>query len=108
MFIRTLTGDARMARLVLIEVVGASPRLAVGRREVLHEFAALIAAVVAPPPAPEASCSRLSMTTMSPVGGVNELLVDWTLGHQKATVEELTDLCHTLFIAACRAISEQP
>ncbi|MFD3837808.1 hypothetical protein ACFWWC_16305 [Streptomyces sp. NPDC058642] len=48
------------------------------------------------------------MTAMSLVGGVNELLVDWTLGHQNATVEELVDLCHTLYIAAYRAISDQP
>jgi AcrR family transcriptional regulator len=106
-FIRTLTGDARMARLVLIEVVGASPRLEVRRREVLHEFAALIAAVVGPLPGQEASASRLTMTAMSLVGGVNELLVDWTLGHQNATVEELIDLSYTLFIAAHRAISDQ-
>lgn len=107
-FVRTLTSDARMARLVLIEVVGASPRLEVRRREVLHEFAALIAAVVGPLPDPEASAGRLTMTTMSLVGGVNELLVDWTLGHQNATVEELIDLSCTLFIAAHRAISDQP
>ncbi|GGS36725.1 TetR/AcrR family transcriptional regulator [Streptomyces violaceus] len=107
-FIRTLTGDARKARLVLIEVVGASPRLEVRRREVLHEFAALIAAVVAPLPDPGASSNRLTMTAMSLVGGVNELLVDWTLGHQNATVEELIDLSYTLFIAAYRAISDQP
>ncbi|MDQ0596535.1 short-subunit dehydrogenase [Streptomyces canus] len=61
-----------------------------------------------PPPVPEASSSRLTMTAMSPVGGVNELLVDWTLGHQNATVEELIDLCHTLYIAAYRAIGDQP
>lgn len=107
-FIRTLTSDARMARMVLIEVVGASPRLEVRRREVLHEFAALIAAVVGPLPDPESRSSRLAMTAMSLVGGVNELLVDWTLGHQNATVEELIDLCYTLYIAAYRAISDQP
>jgi len=107
-FIRTLAGDARKARLVLIEVVGASPRLEVRRREVLHEFAAMVAAVVAPPSDPEASSNRLTMTAMSLVGGVNELLVDWTLGHQNATVEELIALCHTLYIAAYRAISDQP
>ncbi|WP_371578571.1 TetR/AcrR family transcriptional regulator [Streptomyces sp. NBC_01314] len=108
-FIRTLAGDARMARLVLIEVVGASPRLEVRRREVLHEFAAMVAAVVGPlPGGPETPSSRLSMTAMSLVGGVNELLVDWTLGHQNATVDELVDLCHTLYIAAYRAISDQP
>lgn len=106
-FIRALAGDARMARLVLIEVVGASPRLEVRRREVLHEFAAMVAAVVGPLPGPEAS-RRLTMTAMSLVGGVNELLVDWTLGHQNATVEELIDVCHTLFIAAYRAIGDQP
>lgn len=105
-FICTLTSDARMARLALIEVVGASPRLEVRRREVLHEFAALIAAVVGP--LPEASSNRLAMTAMSLVGGVNELLVDWTLGHQNATVEELIDLSYTLFLAAYRAISDQP
>ncbi|HST86122.1 MAG TPA: TetR/AcrR family transcriptional regulator, partial [Kineosporiaceae bacterium] len=106
-FIRTLTGDARMARLALIEVVGASPRLEVRRREVLHEFAALVAAVVGPLPDPETSSKRLAMTAMSLVGGVNELLVDWTLGHQNATVEELIDLSYTLFIAAYRAIGDQ-
>jgi hypothetical protein len=88
--------------------VGASPRLEVRRREVLHEFAALVAAVVGPLPGPEVSSSRLAMTAMSLVGGVNELLVDWTLGHQNATVEELIDLCYTLFIAACQTISDQP
>jgi AcrR family transcriptional regulator len=107
-FIRTLTSDARKARLVLIEVVGASPRLEVRRREVLHEFAAMVAVVVGPLPGPEAPSSRLTMTAMSLVGGVNELLVDWTLGHQNATVEELIALCHTLYIAAYRAISDQP
>jgi AcrR family transcriptional regulator len=107
-FIRTLTSDARMARLALIEVVGASPRLEVRRREVLHEFAALVAAVVGPLPGPQASANRLTMTAMSLVGGVNELLVDWTLGHQNATVEEMIDLCYTLFIAANRAIIDKP
>jgi hypothetical protein len=40
------------------------------RREVLHEFAAMVAAVVGPLPGPEGSSSRLTMTATSLVGGV--------------------------------------
>ncbi|MFF3288708.1 TetR family transcriptional regulator [Streptomyces sp. NPDC003023] len=98
-FVKTLTDDGRKARVVLIEVVGVSPAMEQRRHAVMHEFADFISALAARRlgiPRPE----LLPMLSIALVGGVNELLVDRTLGKQTGSVEEIVEVCTLLFVSA--------
>lgn len=103
-FVRTLTDDPRKARIVLIEVVGVGPRLEQRRHAVMHEFADFIAAVALRHMGTRTT-PKLPMMAIALVGGVNELLVDWTLGRQTGSVEEIVDLCTLLIVAAYDAVA---
>ena len=90
-FIRALADDPRTARVLLFESVGVSEALDERRRAVVNEFAGLIAATVLPHSG-EPVTPRLSMVAAMIVGGLNELLAEWTLGQRYGSIEELIDL----------------
>ena len=102
-FVGALAEDPRKARVILIEVVGASPRLEARRHQVIHEFAEFIADL-GRRHAPETDRGRLGMTAVALVGGVNELLVahtlspDWT--GEKERTAEIVEVCGALFHGA--------
>jgi AcrR family transcriptional regulator len=103
-FLRTLTDDVRKARIVLIEIVGVSPRLEQRRHAVMHEFADFVTGVGIRQPE-TMDPKQLSMTSIALVGGVNELLLDWTLGRQESSVEEIVEMCTGLVVAAFAAVA---
>lgn len=105
-FVRTLTADPRKARVILIEVVGVSPRLEQRRHAVMHDFADLITAVATRQPGTRHT-AQLTMMAIALVGGVNELLVDWTLGRQEGSVDEIVELCTLLFVASYTAVARR-
>lgn len=96
-FIGFLTADTRRARIVLIEVVGVSPRLETRRHAVLHDFADLVTNAWLGRGEPT---SQQRLTAVALVGGVNHLLVDWLLGGKTQRPAELTRTCATLFAGA--------
>lgn len=97
-FVHAMLDDPRAARIACIEVVGVSDALEVHRRRVLRLFADLLAdearmlgltgrVVTRPDPRP---------TTLSLVGGVYEVIVDWLQTDDRLPLEviiaDLTDL----------------
>jgi AcrR family transcriptional regulator len=105
-FVRTLTDDGRKARVVLIEVVGVSPAMEQRRHAVMHEFADFVSALAARR-LDRLAPALLPMVSIALVGGVNELLVDWTLGKQAGSVEEIVDVCVLLFVSAYEALERR-
>ncbi|WP_242613492.1 TetR/AcrR family transcriptional regulator [Herbihabitans rhizosphaerae] len=97
-FVRTLAADGRRARVVFIEVVGVSPALERRRRAVMREFAQLITAIgLAHVGVP--TNNRLEVGSMFFVGGLTELMVDWTLGDKKSSPDELSDVAAAILMA---------
>jgi AcrR family transcriptional regulator len=90
-FIRALADDPRVARVLLFESVGVSEALDKRRRAVVNEFAGFIAATVLPHSG-EPVTPRLSMVAAMIVGGINELMAEWTLGQRHGSIEDLIDL----------------
>lgn len=103
--VEALTGDAKRARVVLIEVVGVSPALEARRREVLHEFVGYIADLV--PDAGAAPRRTLETGVMVLVGGVSEVLVDHVLGYRSTPTAELVDTFAALFMGGYRALGKR-
>lgn len=99
-FIRALADDPRVARVLLFESVGVGETLDRRRRAVVNEFAGLIAATVLPHSG-EPVTPRLSMVAAMIVGGINELLAEWTLGQRYGSIEDLidvgVDICTALY-----------
>jgi len=99
-FIRALADDPRVARVLLFESVGVGETLDRRRRAVVNEFAGLIAATVLPHSG-EPVTPRLSMVAAMIVGGLNELLAEWTLGQRYGSIEDLidvgVDICTALY-----------
>lgn len=99
-FIRALADDPRVARVLLFESVGVGETLDRRRRAVVNEFAGLIAATVLPHSG-EPITPRLSIVAAMIVGGINELLAEWTLGQRYGSIEDLidvgVDICMALY-----------
>ncbi|MEA2481751.1 MAG: hypothetical protein QOJ07_3673 [Thermoleophilaceae bacterium] len=103
-FVTHLLADTRRARVVLIEVVGVSPRLERRRRDVIRAFAAqaegsrrrLIEAGVLPD-------RPLGRAAIMLVGAVNELLVDCMYRDERPGTATLVDETTRLWVAAALA-----
>jgi AcrR family transcriptional regulator len=104
-FIGTLLADQRKARVVLIEVVGVSPRLERRRRETMRAFAdlaegqrrQLIDAGVVPD-------RPLGNWAIMLVGSVNELLVDCLHRESPPPVERLVAETTRLWVVASQGV----
>lgn len=107
-FFATLTGDRRLARVQLIEVVGVSAELERHRRSTMHTFARIISRN-AQELIPEAAdnTAEVRLTSLALVGATNELVTDWLLGYLKESPEELADHCAALFLATIGALDAQ-
>jgi AcrR family transcriptional regulator len=102
-FCQALAGDERIARVVLLEVVGVSPALEAARHGVIRAFAALA----------EAEATLLSeqgaleprdweLTAIGVVGAIHELLIDWLLRDRPHPVERVVDEGVRLALGALR------
>ena len=98
-FVDYLTTDARRARVVLLEVVGASAELEQRRHAVLADFAELTTAVWVQLAERAGPTDAQRLAAIGLVGAVNHLLVDWLHRGQRETPAELVDTCSTLFTA---------
>jgi AcrR family transcriptional regulator len=106
-FFDVLSGDPRMARVQVLELIGVSPGAERHRRETMHAFADVIAAglrELAPTPA-AAEPTRLQLTSIALVGATNELLADWLLGTVQETPAALAAYCSDLSVASAMALS---
>jgi AcrR family transcriptional regulator len=98
-----VTEDRRKARIVAIEVVGVSERLERLRRENRH----VLAQLTADGALSLAGGVRLRLdpliTSRFLMGGVVELLADWSNGDLDASVDEVVEHFTALFTAAAHA-----
>lgn len=79
-YVGHLTRDPRRTRVQTVEVVGVSAALEVHRREVIHDFAGIIAGRFRT--LPRSQCLPDDMVfglAVALTGAVNELLVEWVL-----------------------------
>lgn len=98
-FVDYLTADTRRARVVLLEVVGASAELEQRRHAVLRDFAELTTAVWSRLAEQSEPTDPQRLAAIGLVGAVNHLLVDWLHRGQRETPADLVDTCSTLFSA---------
>lgn len=100
-FIGHLTDDPRLARIMLLEVVGVSPRLEDRRYRVIHDFADLIlAAGMTSSQIEDTSAPEFRLVAVGLVGAVNQLLVDWVLGNGSHDPDAILSVCTGLFAAS--------
>jgi AcrR family transcriptional regulator len=100
--------DPKVARVVLIEVHGISPRVERQRREAIDGFAAFVTAVVdgfarpaSPPP------RQLAIRAVALVGAIVELLVRRTAHQDEEPLDELVEEVVRLFLLAFGEPPEQ-
>lgn len=98
-FVDHLARDPRRARLVLLEVVGASQELEECRHAVLRSFAELALSVWTERTGRKNPDPAQRLSTVGLVGAVNHLLVDWLHRGQQETQEELVQVCARMFSA---------
>ncbi|WP_344658048.1 TetR/AcrR family transcriptional regulator [Catenulispora subtropica] len=106
-FIHALADDPRVARVLLFETVGVSESLDRRRRAVVNELADFIAATVLPHSG-EPVTPRLSMVAAMIVGGINELMAQWTQGQRHGSIEDLIDTGVDVSTALYRAFVDRP
>ena len=91
--------------MLCVEAVGVSPELEHHRRQVTHAFTAMT----------EAEASRLAERrgtagrnfhygSLAMVGATKELVIEWILGHEQPTLDQLIDELTEIWIAVGRLI----
>lgn len=82
--------DPGIARIFCIEAVGVSPALELRRREVLHEFAAIISSQASVKVNnPELGAGTYDLVSLAVVGGIYELVVDYISGLLDTDIDSL-------------------
>ncbi|MGV9826894.1 TetR/AcrR family transcriptional regulator [Gordonia sp. NPDC003429] len=109
-FLRCLTGDRRMARIILVEVVGVDPALERLRMGAIHDWAGLALALVG---GERDVPAQAQLTAVGVIGALTQLLVDWYVRtdadpesrEPAAQVDMIRDVCVELFVAAHRQLT---
>ncbi|MFC0041851.1 TetR family transcriptional regulator [Actinomadura rayongensis] len=105
-FVHAVADDVREARIVFVEVVGATPRLEEQRYRVTRDFArnnAELAAVHLGVPVN----TRLLTGAMVLTGGAAHTMAQWALGHLDSSLDEIADVITDLFMTAYRQIEAE-
>ena len=99
-FVHAFLDDPRRARVVCIESVGVSSELEEHRRELIHRFSRLL----------QSESERLTnrgidsraefvLTTRALVGGTQELIVDWLLDAEPASLDMMAGVIANPYLA---------
>ena len=105
-FVRFVAADRRRARLIFITVVGVSPEMERRRRGVIRGFAQVIAALGATHLGVPGG-ALMDVGTMFFAGGLNELMVDWTLSDDPASLDDLVLVVVVLLTKAFDALRDE-
>lgn len=99
-FFATLCGDRRMARVQVLELIGASSEAETHRRKTMHVFAQVVADTLRAldPEQARAEPGRVQLTAVAIVGATNELLADWLLGYTDESPVALASYCSDLML----------
>ncbi len=103
-YVRAMTADVGLVRIVYLETVGISPAFEQHRRTVLDAFAritvgeaeALAAAGLLPR-------REYELTALALAGASSELLVEWALRSPQPSIERIVDELNRLFVAGLAA-----
>ncbi|MBO2455977.1 TetR/AcrR family transcriptional regulator [Actinomadura sp. LCR2-06] len=98
LFVDGLTADARTARIVFLESISSGPALRARADEVIHELSDLVLALLAEHldgPAPRTD--RMEYGALAIIGAVRQLINHWSTRQHSTDIDELTDVCKTLF-----------
>lgn len=106
-FVRALAADPRKARVVFVESTSAGAEVDRHIRASLRQFAALIAAT-ARPHLPEMPERMLQLGSLSLVGAIERVIIEWQDGHLDATIEEVIDHLVQLFLIAGASVGVSP
>ncbi len=101
-----LTGDRRMARVILVEVVGVDASLERQRMDAIHAWAQLAMDIAFDDEQPPA---RFRLAAVGLIGALTQLLVDWYIatdaGAPAAEVSDIRDVCVDMFIATYQRLA---
>ncbi|MCM3896349.1 MULTISPECIES: TetR/AcrR family transcriptional regulator [Gordonia] len=101
-----LTGDRRMARVILVEVVGVDASLERLRMDAIHAWAQLAIDIAFDDEQPPA---RFQLAAVGLIGALTQLLVDWYIatdaGAPAADVSDIRDVCVEMFIATYQRLA---
>lgn len=101
-----LTGDRRMARVILVEVVGVDASLERLRMDAIHAWAQLAMDIAFDDEQPPA---RFRLAAVGLIGALTQLLVDWYIatdaGAPAADVADIRDVCVDMFIATYQRLA---
>ncbi|SEH10586.1 transcriptional regulator, TetR family [Thermoleophilum album] len=102
-FVGALDRDRRRARVQLLESVGRDEQLEHRRREVMHEFAALLEEMSAGLlPADRNDPDERRIAALALVGATNEVVIDWVLGYLEVPRERLVEVLVRIYLAVAR------
>ncbi|MBV9040143.1 MAG: TetR/AcrR family transcriptional regulator [Acidimicrobiia bacterium] len=101
-FVRTLTADRRVTRLLFVEPASVGGEVEREVRGSIRRFADLVAATATPhlPDMPE---QLLTMGALSLVGAIQNVLIEWLDGGLEASVDEMIDYFVSLLLVAADA-----
>lgn len=101
-----LTGDRRMARVILVEVVGVDASLERLRMDAIHGWAELAMHIAFDDEQPP---ERFRLAAVGLIGALTQLLVDWYIatdaGTPAADVSDIRDVCVEMFIATYQRLA---
>ncbi|NPV59166.1 MAG: TetR/AcrR family transcriptional regulator [Actinobacteria bacterium] len=104
-FVHSYLDDPRRARIVLVETVGVSQEMEKYRRELMHEFAAVIEGEVNELMRKGLVAERdRGMGSLAMAGAVNVLLEDWVYADDPPPVEEVIEELVELFEVVIRGM----
>jgi AcrR family transcriptional regulator len=104
-FVAVMLGDDRKARVNFIEAIGASPAVEARRREVIREFADIVAALAREHVGSTALLDRQVRTgALALVGSVQEVLRDWVTGTERPPIEPVVDDLVTVFVLVAQGL----
>ena len=106
-FVRALVADPRQARVVFAESTAAGAEVDRHIRASLRQFAALIA-TTARPHLPEMPERMLQLGSLSLVGAIERVIIEWQDGQLDATIEEVIDHLVQLFLIAGASVGVSP
>lgn len=106
-FVRALVADPRQARVVFAESTSAGAEVDRHIRASLRQFAALIA-TTARPHLPEMPERMLQLGSLSLVGAIERVIIEWQDGQLDATIEEVIDHLVQLFLIAGASVGVSP
>lgn len=108
-FVEVMLGDDRKARVNFIEVIGVSPAVEARRRQIIRDFAEVVATFARDHMRQGTIPMRETQTgALALVGAVQEVLRDWVTGTDRPPLDPIVEDLVTVFLAVARGVPVEP